>query len=143
MADPSVQPPNSRIDPKSIGEGASSLLGDDPGSRATPRLHPCKSGAALEQETFSSLPGHPTCSFSYRFRVNPGIRGLYQAISVATLHHTHTHTVRQISFPSVTLSTPSGSHENSAMSQNYFDIVQKVFSPKGVPRIFDAVLTHF
>ena len=28
-------------------------------SRATSRLHRCKSGVALEQETFSRLPGHP------------------------------------------------------------------------------------
>ena len=28
-------------------------------SRATPKLHRCKSGVALEQETFSELPGHP------------------------------------------------------------------------------------
>ena len=61
-----VQPPNSRIAPNSIGEGASSLFGEWPGSpgnvscsRATPRLHRCKSGVALEQETFSGLPGHP------------------------------------------------------------------------------------
>ena len=60
-----VQPPNSRIPPKSIGEGASSPFGVWPGSpenvscsRATPRLHRCKSGVALEQETFSGLPGH-------------------------------------------------------------------------------------
>ena len=59
-----VQPPNSRIAPKSIGEGASSLFGEWPGSpenvscsRATPRLHQSKSGA-LEQKTFSGLPGH-------------------------------------------------------------------------------------
>ena len=58
-------------------------------SRATPRLHRCKSGVALEQETFSGLPGLPhkktTCSFSYRFRGNPEIRGLYQGIRVAML----------------------------------------------------------
>ena len=61
-----VQPPNSRIAPKSIGEGASSLLGGWPGSpenvscsRATPDLHRCNLGVALEQETFSGLPGHP------------------------------------------------------------------------------------
>ena len=29
-------------------------------------------------------PKKTTCSFSYRFRGNPGIRGLYQAIRVAT-----------------------------------------------------------
>ena len=88
--------PNSWIFPKSIGEGASSLLGGQPGSpenvscsRATPRLHRCKSGVALEQETFSGLPGHPPKrllrSFSCRFRGNPGIRGLCQAIGVANL----------------------------------------------------------
>ena len=61
-----VQPPNSRIAPKSIGEGASSLFGGWPGSPenvscsgASPRLHRCKSGVAQEQETFSGLPGHP------------------------------------------------------------------------------------
>ena len=53
-----VQPPNSRIAPKSIGDGASSLFGGWPGSpekvscsRATPDLH--------RWETFSGLPGHP------------------------------------------------------------------------------------
>ena len=58
--------PESWIAPKSIGEGASSLLGGSPGSpenvscsRATPDLHRCKSGVALEQETFSGLPGDP------------------------------------------------------------------------------------
>ena len=57
---------NSRITPKSVGEGASSPFGGWPGSpenvscsRATPRLHRCKSGVAPEQETFSGLPGHP------------------------------------------------------------------------------------
>ena len=47
-----------------MGEGASSLFGGWFGSpenvccsRATPWLHRCKSGA-LEQETFSGLPGH-------------------------------------------------------------------------------------
>ena len=61
-----VQPPNSWSAPKSIGEGASSLFGGRPGSpenvscsRATPRLHRCKSGVAPEQETFSGLPGQP------------------------------------------------------------------------------------
>ena len=43
-------------------------------------LHRCKSGVALEQETFSGLPGpHPnktTCSFSCRFRGNPGNPGI-------------------------------------------------------------------
>ena len=61
-----VQPPNSWIPPESIGQGARSLFGGWPGSpenvscsRATPRLHLCKFGFALEQETFSGLPGHP------------------------------------------------------------------------------------
>ena len=60
-----VQPPNSRTAPKSIGEGASSLFGRWPGSpenvscsRATPDLHRCNLGVALEQETFSGLPDH-------------------------------------------------------------------------------------
>ena len=90
-----VQPPNSRIAPKSIGEGASSLFGGWPGSpenvscsRATPRLHRCKSGVALEKETFSGLPGHPPkrllAPSPIEFRGNPGIRGLYQAVRVAT-----------------------------------------------------------
>ena len=39
---------------------------------------------ALEQERFSGpSPKKTTCSFSYRLRGNPGIRGLYQAIRVA------------------------------------------------------------
>ena len=90
-----VQPPNSRTAPKLIGEGASGLFEGWPGnpenvscSRATPRLHRCKSGVALEQETFSGLQGHPpkrpTCSFSYQFRGSPGIRGLYQAVRAAS-----------------------------------------------------------
>ena len=61
-----VQPPISWIAPKSIGEGASSLLGGWFGSpenvscsRATPDLHRCDLGVALEQETFSGLPNHP------------------------------------------------------------------------------------
>ena len=61
-----VQRPNSQTAPKSIGEGASGLFEGWPGnpenvscSRATPRLHRCKSGVALEQETFSGLQGHP------------------------------------------------------------------------------------
>ena len=61
-----VQCPNSWIPPESVGEGANSLFGGGPESRenvsctgATPRLHRCKSGVALEQETFSRLPGHP------------------------------------------------------------------------------------
>ena len=60
-------PPNSWMAPKSIGEGASSLFGGRPGSlenascsRATPDLHRCNLEVALEQETFSRLPGlHP------------------------------------------------------------------------------------
>ena len=57
-----VQPPNSWIRPKSIGEGARSLFGGWPGSPenvSCSRATPCKSGVALEQETFSGLPGHP------------------------------------------------------------------------------------
>ena len=89
-----VQPPNSRITPKSIGEGASGLLGEWPGSpenvscsSATPELHQCNLGVALEQETFSGLPGHPPerllAPAPIDFRGNPGIRGLYRAIRVA------------------------------------------------------------
>ena len=58
-------PGNSRIAPKSIGEGASSLLGGWTGSpenvsfsSATPDLHRCNLGVALEQETFPRLPSH-------------------------------------------------------------------------------------
>ena len=62
-----VQPPNTRMALKLIGEGASSLFGGRPGSlenvscsRATPDLHRCNLEVALEQETFSRLPGlHP------------------------------------------------------------------------------------
>ena len=83
-----------RITPKSIGEGASSLLGGWPGSpknvscsRATPRLHQCNSGVALEQETFSGLPGHPPKRLLAPSPIDlgaiRGIWGLYQAIRVA------------------------------------------------------------
>ena len=61
-----VQRPIRGCPPKSIGEGASSLFGGRPGSsenvscsRATPDLHRCNLGVALEQETFSGLPGQP------------------------------------------------------------------------------------
>ena len=65
-----VQPSNSRNVSKPIGEGASSLCGgrpcspedvswQDSCSRPTPRLHWCKSGVALEQQTFSGLLGLP------------------------------------------------------------------------------------
>ena len=61
-----VQTPTSRISPKSIGEGASSLFGEWPRNRenvscssATPDLHRCNLGVALEQETFSGLPSPP------------------------------------------------------------------------------------
>ena len=66
LTDSLVQPPNFGIAPKSRGEGASSLFGGWPGSpenvscsRATPDLHRCNLGAALEQETFSGLTGLP------------------------------------------------------------------------------------
>ena len=95
-----VQPPNSWIAPKSIGEGASGLFGGWPESpqnvsfsRATPRLHRCKSGVAHEQETFSGLPGHPQkrplASSPIDLGGNPAIRRLYQAIGVATLLKVH------------------------------------------------------
>ena len=94
-----VQPPNSRIAPKSIGEGASSLFGGWPGSpetvscsSATPDMHRRNLGVALEQETFSGLPGHPPkrllAPSPIDFGGNPEIRGLYQAVRVATLQHT-------------------------------------------------------
>ena len=54
------------LKPPSLGEGASGLFGGWPGSpenvscsRATPDLHQCNLGVALEQETFSGLPGLP------------------------------------------------------------------------------------
>ena len=61
---------------KSIREGASSLFGRGPESpsivscsRATPRLHQCNLGVALEQERFLGLSGpvpkKTTCSFPY------------------------------------------------------------------------------
>ena len=89
-------PPNSRIAPKLIGEGASSLFGGWPGSPenvsctgATPRLHRCKSGVAPVQETFSGLPGRPPKRLLAPSPINLGaIRefgGLYQAIRVANL----------------------------------------------------------
>ena len=34
------------------------------------------------------FPEKTTCSFSYRFRGSPGIRGLYQAVRVATFRET-------------------------------------------------------
>ena len=84
-----VQPPNSWIAPKWIGERASSLFGRRPGSpeniscsRATPRLHRCKSGVALEQETFSGLPGHPPKRPLAPSAID---LGAIQAIKVATL----------------------------------------------------------
>ena len=97
-----VQCRNSWTSPKSIGEGAGGLLGRRPGSlenvscsRATSRLHRCKSGVALEQETFSRLPGLPPKRLLAPSPIDlgevQGIRGLYQAIRVAILvaerHH--------------------------------------------------------
>ena len=80
-------PPNSRIAPKPIGEGASSLFGEWPGSpenvscsRATPDLHRCNLFACSRARDIFGTPGpfpkKTTCSFSYRFRGNPGIRGV-------------------------------------------------------------------
>ena len=74
--------PISGCAPKSIGEGASSLFGGRPESLedvscsgTTPRLHRCKSGVALEQETCSGLAGLPAkrllawkSKFLYRYR---------------------------------------------------------------------------
>ena len=59
-----VQGPNSCFPLKSIREGASSLFGPGPErpqniscSRATPRLHRCNLGVALEQEAILGLSG--------------------------------------------------------------------------------------
>ena len=91
-----VQPPNSpELAPKSIGEGASSLFGGWPGSpeniscsSATPDLHRCNLGVALEQETFSGLPGHPPKRLLAPSPIDLGevqaFRGLYQAVRVAS-----------------------------------------------------------
>ena len=82
-----VQTPNSRIAPQSIGEGASSLFGGWPG--CNPRLAPVQPwGCSRARDIFGTpwrSPKKTTCSFSYRFRGNPGIRGLYQAVRVARL----------------------------------------------------------
>ena len=46
----------------------------------------CKSGVALEQETFSRLPGHPPKRLLAPSPINLGaiqVQGLYQAIRVA------------------------------------------------------------
>ena len=82
---------------KSIRDGASSLFGRGPErpkkivscSRATPRLHRCNLGVALEQETiFLGLSGpRPKRLLApslIDFRGNPGIRALYQAIGIPT-----------------------------------------------------------
>ena len=70
---------------KSIGEGASSLFGRGPKSpqniscsRATPKLHRCNFGVALEQEMFWGLfgprPKRLLAPSPIDFRGNPGIR---------------------------------------------------------------------
>ena len=82
--------------PKSIGEGASSVFGGWPRSpenvscsRATPRLHRCNLGVALEQETFSGLLGHPPKTLLAPSPIDlgrhPGIRAWYQAVRAAIL----------------------------------------------------------
>ena len=43
--------------------------------RASPRLHQCKSGVALEQETFSGLPGHLPERLLANSGVVPGDQG--------------------------------------------------------------------
>ena len=76
---------------KSIREGARSLFGRGPERpqniscfRATPRLHRCKSGFALEQETFLGLAGpclkRLLAPSLIDFWESPGIWALYQAI---------------------------------------------------------------
>ena len=68
-----VQPPNSRIPPKSIGEGASGLFGGRPRSCSRAR------------DIFGTpgpSPKKTTCSFSYRFRGSSGISALYQGLRV-------------------------------------------------------------
>ena len=80
---------------KSIREGASSLFGRGPErpknvscSRATPWLHRCKSGVALEQETILGLSGpRPKRLLApslIDFRGNPGIRALHQANGISS-----------------------------------------------------------
>ena len=75
-----VQGPNSWISRKSIREGASSLFGWGPErpknvycSRATPDLHRCKLGVALEQETFWDSPAltRKKLLAPYRFSQGP------------------------------------------------------------------------
>ena len=91
-----VQGPNSWISRKSIRERASSLFGrgsERPKnvscSRATPDLHRCNLGVALEQETILGLSGpRPKRLLALSlmdFRGNPGIWALYQANGIPSL----------------------------------------------------------
>ena len=88
-----VQGPNSWISPKNrqgkeqvvfLGEGQRDPEMSLP--RATPRLHRCKPGVALEQETFLEFSGLPPkrllAPSLIDFWGNPGIRALYQAIGI-------------------------------------------------------------
>ena len=79
-------------------EGASSLFGRGPErpkivscSRATPRVHRCNHGVALEQETILGLSGpRPKRLLApslIDIRGNPGIRASYQAIGIPNLEH--------------------------------------------------------
>ena len=81
-----MQPPNSWMAPKSIGEGASSLFGGWPGSpenvscsTANPDSHRCNLGVALEQEIFWGFLGHPpkrlTCFFWDSLFATFGLKG--------------------------------------------------------------------
>ena len=93
-----VQPPISQSASRSIGEGASSLFGEEGSgvpkmSLALEQPRRC-TGASLgycrPRDIFrtpwpSSKTTTCSCSFSHRFRGAPGIRGLHQAIRVASL----------------------------------------------------------
>ena len=78
-----VQPPTSWIAPKSIGEGVSSLFGGWPGSHenisSNPKVAPVQVWGCSRARDIFGTPGpsskKTTCSFSYRFRGNPGSRG--------------------------------------------------------------------
>ena len=81
---------------KSIREGASSLFGQGPESprivscsRATPDLHRCNLGVALEQETIFGLSGpcpkRLLAPSLIDFRGNPRIWASYQAVGIPNL----------------------------------------------------------
>ena len=85
-----VQRRNSWTSPKSIGEGASGLLGWRPGSlenvsrSRTVQVWGCSRARDIF-ETHGPSPQKTTCSFSYRFRGSSGITALYQGLRVANL----------------------------------------------------------